>query len=108
MYIYHRDYCRPLSLFARQALFMSQKALFLSSSPGGDWKVSTRAIPKPAAGEVLVEVQAAALNPVDWKARSDNYGFLLKQWPAVLGSDAAGIVEEVGGGVTEFKKGDKV
>ena len=85
---------------------MSQKALFLQSVPNGDWKVGTRPIQKPAAGDILVKIEATALNPVDWKIRA--YNFLITEVPAVLGTDASGIVEEVGEGVTTFKKGDKV
>ena len=85
---------------------MSQKALFLESAPNGEWKVSSRPIQKLAAGDVLVKIEATALNPVDWKIRA--YNFFITEWPAVLGTDASGIVEEVGEGVTAFKKGDNV
>lgn len=98
----------PLTRLALEIVLMSQKALFLSSSPDSEWKVGTREIPKPVAGDVLVKVQAAALNPIDWKVRTDEYNFVIKKWPAVLGSDAAGTVEEMGDGVTKFEKGDKV
>lgn len=85
---------------------MSQKALFLESAPNGPWKVGTKDIQKPAAGELLVKIQATALNPVDWKIRA--YNFFITEWPAILGTDASGVVEEVGEGVTGFTKGDKV
>ena len=97
-----------MTRLALEIVLMSQKALFLSSSPDSEWKVGTREIPKPVAGDVLVKVQAAALNPIDWKIRTDEYNFVIKKWPTVLGSDAAGTVEEMGDGVTKFKKGDKV
>jgi len=85
---------------------MSQKALFLESAPNGPWKVGTKGIPKPAAGELLVKVHATGLNPVDWKIR--DYNVFVTKWPAVLGYDAAGVVEELGEGVTGFTKGDRV
>ena len=85
---------------------MPQKALFLQSVPNGDWKVDTRPIQKPAAGDILVKIEATALNPVDWKIRA--YNFLITEVPAILGTAASGIIEEVGEGVTTFKKGDKV
>lgn len=86
---------------------MSQKALFLESAPNGPWKIGTRAIRKPATGELLVKIYATALNPLDWKTRAYNLSYVT-EWPAVLGSDAAGVVEELGEGVTGFEKGDKV
>ncbi|KAJ3055626.1 hypothetical protein HK097_009953 [Rhizophlyctis rosea] len=65
-------------------------------------------VPKPYPGkdEVLVRVRAAAINPIDWKQAID--GFLVQSWPAQLGFDLSGIVEEVGAGITEFAVGDEV
>ncbi|KAF5336259.1 hypothetical protein D9758_016049 [Tetrapyrgos nigripes] len=83
-----------------------QKALLLDSKQG-QFVVST--IPKPTSvpsGELLVKVKAAALNPVDWKIQS--FGVFVENYPAVLGTDIAGDVEEVGEGVTGFSKGDRV
>ena len=56
--------------------------------------------------EVLVKVQAAALNPMDWMVRAIN--IMVPKWPAVIGEDGAGIIEDVGEGVTGFAKGDRV
>ena len=66
--------------------------------------------PAPAAGEVLVRVHAAGVNPVDWKVRS-GYGRGLipgAQFPITLGGDLAGTVEAVGPGVTAFAPGAEV
>jgi NADPH:quinone reductase-like Zn-dependent oxidoreductase len=66
--------------------------------------------PVPAADEILVKVYAASVNPADYIVRrGGNEG--LKPYlklPMGLGLDAAGIVEDVGRAVTEFKKGDHV
>src|SRR5437868_3429996 len=68
--------------------------------------------PKPGAGQVLVKVKAAAVNPVDWKIR-DGLGemFGLKP-PLILGCEVAGTVEAVGGpsrtGGSDFEVGDDV
>lgn len=82
-----------------------QKALFLSEKQG-DFEVGSRNIPSPRAGQLLVKVQSAALNPVDYKIKDT--GLFVTQYPAVLGTDIAGIVEELGEGVENFRKGDRV
>ncbi|KAJ3504499.1 hypothetical protein NLJ89_g7905 [Agrocybe chaxingu] len=61
---------------------------------------------KPGFGEILIKIQAVALNPVDWKVQKS--AFVVEQTPAILGLDIAGDVDEVGEGVTEFKEGDRV
>lgn len=57
-------------------------------------------------GEILIKVQATSLNPVDWKIQK--YGVFIEKFPAILGTDVAGDVEELGEGVNKFKKGDRV
>jgi NADPH:quinone reductase-like Zn-dependent oxidoreductase len=63
----------------------------------------------PASGEVLVQVKAASINPGEAKIRQ---GYLHDRWPATFpsgeGSDFAGVVAEVGGGVADFAVGDEV
>lgn len=83
----------------------THKALFLDQKVG-DLSVSQIDIYKPGAGEVLISVQSASLNPLDWKNRK--FGFLLEAFPAILGVDIAGYIAEVGEGVTELKAGDRV
>ncbi|MEO6924165.1 MAG: NADP-dependent oxidoreductase [Bryocella sp.] len=65
--------------------------------------------PKPGPGEVLVRMQAASLNPIDWKMRSGaaKQHFPV-QFPGILGRDVAGVVREIGEGVTDFAGGDRV
>ena len=82
-----------------------QNALILDAKLG-NFSVDTAQVPKPGSGEILVKVKAAALNPVDWKIHK--YGFLVEKFPAILGTDIAGDVEEIGEGITEFQKGDRV
>ncbi|KAJ7795074.1 chaperonin 10-like protein [Mycena olivaceomarginata] len=84
---------------------MSQQALVLESKQG-PFVLSTRPIPAPGKGELLVKVRAAGLNPVDWKIQA--YGVFIERFPAVLGSDIAGEVEGVGEGVGTFNRGDRV
>jgi NADPH:quinone reductase-like Zn-dependent oxidoreductase len=62
--------------------------------------------PKPGPTEVLVRVAAAGVNPVDWKVRTR--GGLLGELPFTVGWDVAGVVEELGVGVTWLSVGDRV
>ncbi|MEU6192660.1 NADP-dependent oxidoreductase [Streptomyces sp. NPDC047061] len=66
--------------------------------------------PVPGSGELLVAVRAAGVNPVDWKLRGGfrRPGEGEARFPVVLGSEAAGVVEEIGEGVTGFAIGDEV
>ncbi len=66
-----------------------------------------RPVPKP--DEILVQVHAAGLNPIDYMVPKGTFKPILKfQLPATLGSDLAGVVVEVGSRVTRFKPGDAV
>jgi NADPH:quinone reductase-like Zn-dependent oxidoreductase len=65
--------------------------------------------PVPTEGELLISVKAAGVNPVDWKIREGLLaGSLSLQLPAVLGREAAGVVEEIGRDVSGFEIGDSV
>lgn len=65
--------------------------------------------PKTGPGEVLIRVQAASINPVDWKIRSGAAKDLFPvTFPAVLGRDVAGTVRELGEGVENFMVGERV
>ena len=83
----------------------TQKALYLVEAKGA-LAVRERDIPTPGPGEILVEIHATALNPVDWKIQA--FDFFIKEYPTILGTDAAGIVKAVGEGVTNLAVGDKV
>jgi len=70
--------------------------------------------PRPGPGEALVRVRAVALNNLDIWARSGPPGGRpVFPWggfplPAITGGDAAGVIEEIGPGVTDFAPGDRV
>jgi NADPH:quinone reductase-like Zn-dependent oxidoreductase len=82
-----------------------QKSLVIAKK-GAPFTVQTLPVPSPSAGEILARVDSTALNPIDWKIQV--FALDMVEYPAVLGTDAAGIVEDVGEGVTAFKKGDKM
>ncbi len=64
--------------------------------------------PAPRSGEVLIKVSSSSVNPVDWKIRSGAVSAAAPEFPAVLHGDVAGVVEEIGEGVTSLKPGDEV
>jgi alcohol dehydrogenase len=68
-------------------------------------------MPEPKLGdnEVLVQVHAASVNPLDGKIKTGEFKLLLPyRFPLVLGHDVAGVVVRVGGRVKKFKLGDEV
>jgi NADPH:quinone reductase-like Zn-dependent oxidoreductase len=65
--------------------------------------------PEPGAGELLVKVRAAGVNPVDWKIREGYLrDFMPLELPAVLGREVSGVVEQVGKDVEDFAVGDEI
>lgn len=65
--------------------------------------------PVPGPGEVLVQVKAAGLNPVDFKTRNGLLRMVQPyRLPAVMGNELAGVIEQVGEGVAGFAKGNRV
>jgi NADPH:quinone reductase-like Zn-dependent oxidoreductase len=81
-----------------------QKALLLKSR-GAPFEVGPFPVPSPGPGQVLVKILSTALNPVDPHMQ---LGFLVDSYPAVAGSDGAGLIESIGDGVHNVQKGDKV
>jgi NADPH:quinone reductase-like Zn-dependent oxidoreductase len=82
------------------------------ASFGGPEALRLREVPTPKAGEgqIRVRVTAAGLNPMDWFMTSDadtaaRFGLSL---PCGFGTDYAGVVDQVGPGVTAFAAGDRV
>lgn len=68
-----------------------------------------REVPKPSPKpyQVLVQVHATSVNPVDYQTRRGDYKNLVKL-PTIIGVDISGVVEAVGELVTQFKIGDEV
>jgi NADPH:quinone reductase-like Zn-dependent oxidoreductase len=89
----------------------TSRAVRLESFGGPD-VLNIREVPAPQAGpgQIRVRVTAAGLNPMDWFMTSDadtatRFGLSL---PCGFGTDYAGVVDQVGDGVTEFAAGDRV
>jgi len=88
----------------------SMKAVRIHSYGGAD-VLTYEDAPRPTAGdgEVLVRVHATSVNPFDCAVRAGYMSaYLNYTLPVILGTDVSGIVEEVGSGVTTFKRGDSV
>ena len=81
------------------------------SEYGGPDVLSVDEVDEPHAGDgqIRVAVRAAGVNPIDWKIRSGAMaGVIPVEFPRTIGSDAAGVVDEVGAGVTGAAPGDEV
>jgi NADPH2:quinone reductase len=70
-------------------------------------KLEEAPTPKPAAGQVLVRIHAAGVNPYDTYMRAGTYA-IKPPLPYTPGSDAAGVIEAVGDSVKRVKPGDRV
>ena len=71
------------------------------------WEDAPR--PRVERGEVLIRVHAAGVNPLDWKVRAGLLnGSVQHRLPLIPGWDVSGVVDEVGAGVSRFKKGEEV
>ncbi|WP_062232958.1 NADP-dependent oxidoreductase [Fictibacillus sp. FJAT-27399] len=86
------------------------KAVVINEYGGRDQLVEKKVNdPKPGPKDILIEIHATSINPVDWKIREgylrDNLSFT---FPIILGWDAAGVVKETGSSVTKFKPGDEI
>ncbi len=94
---------------------MTTSAALLCLGPAAKGAFEVREVPRrnPAADEVEVAVQAAAVNPIDVR-RAEGYGLRLLsllgagKFPMVLGNDFAGTVAGIGARVSTFKPGDRV
>jgi NADPH:quinone reductase-like Zn-dependent oxidoreductase len=65
-------------------------------------------VPAPGPGEVLLDVRAAGVNPIDWKSYSGAFGTDPTRLPIRLGHEVAGVVVAVGPGVDDTPVGDEV
>jgi NADPH2:quinone reductase len=81
---------------------------YVVEHPAGAFRQVDLPRPAPSAGQVLLRVHASGVNPLDTKIRAGKAAHAKQPLPAVLGLDMAGVVEEIGPGVTAFRPGDEV
>lgn len=86
---------------------MSVKAIAVNPDQPSAFIEITQPMPQPGEHDLLVEVKAVSVNPVDTKVHASLSKNGL-QAPRILGWDASGIVKAVGASVTQFKAGDEV
>ena len=76
------------------------------SGPGGDFQIVERKIPTPGAGEVRIKVQACGVCHSDALTKEGAWPGI--QYPRVPGHEVAGVIDEVGDGVSAWKQGQRV
>src|SRR5438128_6363965 len=76
------------------------------SKPGADFEIVERKIPEPGAGQVRIKVQACGVCHSDVLTKEGLWPGI--QYPRVPGHEVAGVIDEVGAGVSEWKKGERV
>jgi len=76
------------------------------SKPGADFEIVEREIPEPGAGQVRIKVQACGVCHSDVLTKEGLWPGI--QYPRIPGHEVAGIVDEVGAGVSEWEKGQRV
>ncbi|KAF9266871.1 GroES-like protein [Marasmius fiardii PR-910] len=82
-----------------------QKAIAVLKSKG-EYTLITSSVPKPRSGEVLVKLEGAALNHLEWKLPHAPYEIV--PYPLHSGTDGAGTVVSVGEGVSKLNEGDRI
>lgn len=85
----------------------TMKAMMLDGE-SAPFRLAEVARPAPGSGEALVRIHASGVNPLDTKIRAGAAAHARHPLPGILGIDMAGVVEEVGSGVTRFQRGDAV
>src|SRR5215468_2016166 len=75
------------------------------SKPGADFEIVEREIPDPAEGQVRIKVQACGVCHSDVFTKEGSWPGI--QYPRIPGHEVAGIIDAVGAGVSEWKKGQR-
>ena len=81
---------------------------YRTTGPSSVLEFGERDEPRPGPREVGVRIHVSGVNPTDWKSRSGGGRVTELGDPQVPNQDGAGVVDEVGAGVTEFSVGDRV
>ena len=102
-----RDPSKTPTSYQRMSPTMdNNRAAWLTAAKATPLVVGPGPKPAPLADEVVIRVGYVAINPVDWKVQT--YGVIINTFPNVLGTDVAGVIVQVGSGVTRLKNGQRV
>ena len=74
--------------------------------PGGDFEIVEREVPQPGPGEVRIRVQACGICHSDVLTKEGQWPGIT--YPRVPGHEVAGVIDDGGGGVADWKKGQRV
>src|SRR5260370_23903200 len=85
---------------------MAKNLVAQVSKAGGDFELVEREMPVPGAGEVRIKVKACGVCESDSGTKFGAFPFIT--YPRVPGHEVGGVIDEIGAGVTEWKKGDRV
>ncbi|WP_425309534.1 NADP-dependent oxidoreductase [Ammonicoccus fulvus] len=86
---------------------MSRIYVFTAHGGPETQQLIERPVPEPGPGELVIEVRAAGVNPVDWKIREGRLG-IKTSFPVPMGREVAGVVVAVGSEVEAYAPGDAV
>src|ERR1700687_4370234 len=84
---------------------MTKMKVALVPKPGADFEIVEGEIPTPGAGHVLIRVQACGICDSDSLVKEGHWPGI--QYPRAPGHEVAGVIDEVGSGVTGWKKGQR-
>lgn len=85
---------------------MAKMKVAVVTKAGGNFEIQEREIPQPGFGEVRIKVEACGVCHSDALTKEGMWPGIV--YPRIAGHEVAGVVDEVGAGVTEWKKGDRV
>src|SRR4029077_16234475 len=98
--------CCPRIQNKKRRVPMAKMKVALVPKPGADFEIVERDIPQAPAGHVRIRVQACGLCPTASLVKKGDWPGI--QYPRAPGHEVAGVIDEVGSGVTGWKKGQRV
>src|SRR6266571_544044 len=98
--------CRPNFRIRKRRVSMAKMKVVQVPKPGADFEIVERDIPNPTAGHVRIRVQACGICHSDSLVKEGYWPGI--QYPRAPGHEVAGLIDDLGSGVTGWKKGQRV